>query len=680
MNSQEINMWQQRIQRAQDLQNEKTEERRQIIKLYTGTFFGNPTQNSASDLSEVNFVYEFVDVAVGAIYARNPYIFCRSRSPKREAFAETMEKVINYYWKELRMKQKIIKAIIDGILQPPGFINIGYKLLLEKNRVINQIENEFPELKDLNKESKVMEEQGILDETIKDDDVFAEHIPSSNVLWPDGYHDIRSCPYLIVKEKIALTDLLANPSYKKCKYDLQAARLSSNTVQRPTPYKMNANPQMANQGYKADDELNIITLSHVWDKRKQQRFTLAQNFNQDTLFEKAWDYLIEGFGIYPLIFNEIPQTDEKANSYPLSDIVPMIPQLKELSYISSAMMRHRKRAGTLLLGKKGAIKETDATNIQKSSDIDLVLLDDITEANIKGFTPPALPQDFYDLRQLILQDLMRISGFQQLLFIDQKKQSATESMISREGTLIRQSRKKDIIEDFTVNVAIGLTGLIWQFIQDKNRIEEIIGEPVTEKMWPTLPEDRDEARKIIQKELMLEIESGSTSPPQDKAIERKQWENLAGIIKANFPGRFKEDVFLKQLLKKYDFRDIDSMVIGLDDEEIAAAQEENKLLLQGIAQIVTPNENHMLHLQVHSQAYQVQGMQITPQMDKHIIDHKTALERKFPDIKPQKGDNKIAPQTTTPDLRRQGTTAFPDIAGEINNIPGVGGEKGGRPV
>jgi len=94
-----------------------------------------------------------------------------------------------------------------------------------------------------------------------------------------------------------------------------------------------------------------------FSRMDKKRFTLGQGLNDDTLYEGEWDYLIDGFPIYNLIFNEIPETDTESNAFGLSDIVPMMPQLKELSLLSSAMLRHRKRAGTLLIGKKGNITE-----------------------------------------------------------------------------------------------------------------------------------------------------------------------------------------------------------------------------------------------------------------------------------------------------------------------------------
>src|SRR3990167_5270901 len=99
----ELTQWMGRITRAEEYLNKRRQEREQAIKLYTGTFFGSPTQNT-ENFSEVNFLYEYIDVLISAIYARNPYIFVRPTSASYSSFAETMETVINYYFRELKFK------------------------------------------------------------------------------------------------------------------------------------------------------------------------------------------------------------------------------------------------------------------------------------------------------------------------------------------------------------------------------------------------------------------------------------------------------------------------------------------------------------------------------------------------------------------------------------------------
>lgn len=672
MDNIEIKKWFGRIQRAEDLQATKHNERKQISKLYTGEFFGSPFANQ-EEISEVNFVYEYLQILVSAIYARNPHIFCRTKNPRLGQFAETMETVVNHYWYDKQAKQKIKKAIIDAILAPPGFIEIGYFFFSESSRAKNEIEKEFPELKDLGKKKKTEEEQGITDETIREDDVFLSHLSSWDVLFPDGYHDIRECPYIIKRQGTTLDKLLANPFYKSIKERLSKYRQNANRISPVIAYNMRALPKQQNSAYNGiDDELVPITLYHIFDKMDRKIFTLAKDFDEDSLYEGDWDYLIDGFTIYPLIFNEVPKTNEKSNAFGLSDIVPMIPQLKELSLISSAMLRHRKRAGTLLIAQEDAVSEGQASKIQNASDIDLVRLPNISEAVLRGFTPPALPQDFYNLRAMLLEDLMRVSGYNQLLGVARGVNTATESENIRMGAVLRQSEKVDIIEDFTVQVAKDLAGLIWQYKQNKKEIEEIIGEEVTEEMWPTLPEDKERARRIIQRELLFRIEAGSTRPPKDEAIEREQWRKVMVDIKTMFPNRLKDEIILPQLLKKYEFKDIDRAVIKYDDQEIQAAQQENQLLLQGIPQVVSPNENHFLHLQVHSQAYQTPGLQITTEMDKHLLDTQRFYEAQNPQVIAREGKGKTGTKPET------GTADYADLVGAVRSLPGTGENIGGR--
>jgi hypothetical protein len=444
------------------------------------------------------------------------------------------------------------------------------------------------------------------------------------------------------------------------------------------PLKMDSSVTLTPSGsLKGDPELIEVILYHIYNRFDKKIFTIARNYSKDTLFEMDWEYFIEGHLFYPLIFNEIPATDDSSNSYPLSDVTPMLPQLKDLAKINEAIMRHGKRAGTLLLAKEGLITESQAAMLQSSHDLDLILLKDLSEANLRGFTPPSLPQDWYNIRNLTLEDLMRISGYTQLLGMAKGVDTATESENIRAGALIRQLRKIDIIEDFTVDIARGLAGLIWQY-KNKQQIEEIIGEPVSEDMFPTLPDDPMEARRIVQKELQFKIDAGSTRPPKDEFVERKMWQNEASIIKANFPTRIKEDELLRQWLKKAGYKDLENLVISSDQEEVAAAQQENGLLAKEMIQVVSPNENHQIHLQVHSQLAQTPGLQPTQALDEHILAHNKFFQMKMPMASPQKGDSRLPIQSGNPEIVRQGAGTYSDMVGGVRGSVGTGSEKGGK--
>lgn len=683
MKPEEIDQWFIKIKQAEEHQATQHETWRQIMKMYTGEFFGKPTDDS-DDVHEVNFVYEYVKLLVSAIYAKDPFIFVRTESKKYAFFSETMERVINRYWSLLKMKNKIKSTVQNSVLQAPGFVELGYMFLKEsdenKTTIAKQLEEEFPELKNVKEDA--IESSGIFDETIQDDDVFANSVSAWNVLWPEGYHNIRECPYMIVVAKVPLLDVHSNPMFKDAKYGINGYntknKYSRNDKISFNPNKAPSNLNMSNNKY--DLENISVTLYYVYDRRGQRRFILAENFNESDLFERPWKYLPEGFPLFPLIFNEIPEEEESSNSYPLSDIVPMLPQLKELSKISSAMMRHRKRSGSLIFVRQGVLSPSSITNITNAGDLDIIEVEAIDEDTIKAVTPPALPADFYKIRDQILADLFRISGFEQLLQAAKGIETATESENQRAGALLRQAEKIDIIEDYIVDVARYLMGLIWQF-KTRSDISALLGEEISPDMWPDLPlkpdgeVDLKAARRIIQNDLFLNIEAGSTRPPKDEAVERKQWMDVVGVLKANFPGRLKDDVILAQTLKKFDFKDIDQAVIGFDQEEQQVSLQECQLLLQGIPVPVSPNNNHTIHLQVMVQIMQQAGDSITREFEEHLVMHDNYQKQLSPSVAPQKGDTKAAPRSTTPELKRRGVPENVDLIGG-SRVPELGQNRG----
>ena len=666
MTQDEIKIWFGRIQRAEILQAKHTEGRIQSIKLYKGEFFGNPISNN-SETIDCNFLYENVELWKSAVYARAPYLFIRSRSTRMVRFSETMERVVNYYITHLGLKKLEKQAVVNAIIQPPGFIGAGYFFTSNKDKLTRELEQEFPELRDTKKEKKKWD----MNPGIQNDDIFLKYISPHSMLWPDGYHNLLDAPYLIEREQTNLMDLLSNPTYGKIKFEIDP-RFAAGKESTQTMFTMHNSPSMmpGNNYLNYDKELTPIVMYHVWDRRNRDRFTLVKNFHKNAIFEKEWNYVSDKYPYFPLSFHEIPETPDDAHSYPLSDVVPMLPQLKEFTKVTTAMMKHLKRSAALILAKRGAVSTGEASLIQSSENLDLIEFDHIDEASLRVLSIPPMNMDFGNMRNIILEDLQRVSGLNQLLGSIKGVESATESDNIRAGALLRQTETIDNVENHIRDIGQFLVSLAWQFKTRKD-IEMILGEPISPEMWPDFPDNMDEARDIVNRELIVDIEAGSTSPPKDKAVERKQKQDLIGTLKANFPGRLKDDIILPQILEDYDFRDIDLAVIGFDAEEEQAAIEENNLLMQGIPLPVSPNQNHEIHMNIHSQIEMP-----TPASDEHLLKHQEFMEKISPTIAPQRGDSKIAPQTTTPELRRRGVPDAVDLQGAAGSIRDAGANNG----
>ena len=126
----------------------------------------------------------------------------------------------------------------------------------------------------------------------------------------------------------------------------------------------------------------------------------------------------------------------------------------------------------------------------------------------------------------------------------------------------------------------------------------------------------------------------------------------------------------ESVVKKFKWeKDVDKWVIGHDEDETKCAQEENGFLEANHPCIVSPNNNHQIHLGVHAQGKK------TPALAQHILDH-----AKFAGLLPgangksgvgnkaQQGDKRPPMKATNPEIVRQKTPTIGNMSGVDNRI------------
>ena len=652
---QTVSRWRGRIELALALQNKQERVWSQSIDLYNCKFFDKQYGAYDPERVDVHFANWYVSNLIPLVYFRDPYIFVKPRNDKYSAFAETCEDVVNYLWKELYLKQQFKKVILSAFLTPPGWMKIGYMGKpgqdvadmeeYKKKSIIKKFKDAILG-KISQKEETPLAEQGIVNELIKEDSIFANWIPSFNILLPPGYNTIYTMPWMVEIEDCPLIDFKRNPFYKN-RDKAKATREISEKDQRTSHLQKPSYVDMTSGG--PDDDLSIIRLYHIWDRRSGKRLTISDN---ELHFEGEWPYDMEGFPFEPLIFEEtIPQPNE-SNVYPTNALTPIMPQIFEQSNARTMMAKHRRRANVYILVPE-TFTEEQIGQIEENESVQVIRVP-LTSTPIASGTIPALPPDVYNVDELIKQDLQSATNMGQLMFAAQKgTRTATQAQLGQSGLQLKASARVDVVEDYTVRIARKLLQLAYQFC-DRDKVSEIIGKEVTPDMWPDLPQDKKERRRIIQAELQVKIDAGSAAPPKDETVDRKQILDLASIVSTVAPERINKGEFVKQLLKRFKFaKDLDSIVIGSDEEEKACAELENQLMLKGAPQAVSPNQNHQIHIAVHSQ---VQG---NPIIDEHIIEHGKRMG-----IMPsggggggggaQQGDIRPPIQSTNPEQVRKG--------------------------
>jgi len=682
----EIAIWKQRVKQAEQVQANRHNEWRQAIALLNCQYF-DKHEAKIDERVEVNFVNWYVSNLVPLLYFRDPYIFIKSKTADWSGFSETLEKVVNEIWKDQKLKQQFKRVILSALLQPPGWINTGYIAKLDED--IAKIEDD-PEkslvasLKDAiksvfnAKKDKLPEQQGVLSQNIKEESIFAEWIPSWNVLMAPGYHLVSKMPWIAYYEDVAIVDFLANPLYtnkRNIRGIYKDDSVSGGKLIRKVTYD---NPIPVSD---VKDDITTIRLYHIWDRRSQQRMTISL-MSGDYHFKGDWPYDFEGFPLEPLVFEEtLPDNQQDISSdssaYPYNIVRPILPQVKEQSSARSQMAAYRRRAGAIIIAQADKTTEEDMNQIQSTEAVQLIRVTDIS-----GFImqqTPQLPPQVFQVDEVIKEDLQAATNMGQLMFQAQEGQrTATQAQIAQSGLQLKISAKQDCIEDFTVAIAKKIAQLAWQFY-DREKVQELIGEIVSPQMWPDLPKDRKERRRMINN-MKIFIDAGSAAPPKDETVDRKQLLDAISIMGSIAPERMKKDETLKAVYKRFKFeKDIDKLVISNDEGERACAMEENELLMTNIPCIVSPNNNHLLHLEEHAKATP------TAARDQHMLEHAQfggllpGAEGVASEGGAQKGDIRPPMMSTNPEVARQGMPSTDRVNASVQDKgPGTGDKA--RPV
>ncbi len=685
-----IKVWRGLLKRSEAMQADQHDEWSKAISLLNCQYF-DKHEAKLDERVDVNFINWYISNLIPLIYFRDPYIFVKSKTDDWSRFSETLEKVVNTIWKDQRLKQQFKRVILSSLLQPPGWIMTGYTAQIdediaktEENKGKGVIQKIKEAIKGVvsNKEDKLPEQQGVLNQNIKEESIFADWIPSWNVLMPAGYHLVSKMPWICHYEDVAIQDFMANPLYKNKEY-MQGIYKDDSYSNGKVIRKVVFEDPLPYSNIK--DEVTTIRLYHVWDRRSQKRFTMSDACEKYH-FIGDWPYDYEGFPLEPLVFEETlpqkPTTTEPNNGgpYPYNVVRPILPQVIENSNARTQMCAWRRRASAIIMAQADLATEEDMNQIQNSSAVQLIRVTNI--AAFQMTQTPAVPQGVFQVNEVIQEDLQMATNMGQIMFQPQTGQrTATQAQIAQSGLQLKVSAKQDCVEDFTVIIAKKIIQTAWQFL-DRQQVQELIGEVVSDVMWPELPKDRKERRRMINN-MKIFIDSGSAAPPKDETVDRKQLLDAISIASTIAPEVIKKDETVRAIFKKFKFeKDLDKLVIGNDDGERQAAIEENGLLSKNIPCIVSPNNNHIIHLEEHAKEPP------TTSRDQHMLDHAkfggllpgangAASEGNAQASQqaggPQQGDIRPPMQSTNPEIARQGIPSANRVAATANDAgPGTG--------
>ena len=161
--------------------------------------WGHLQKSVSIPLIPINLIYAYVKTEIARLYFRDPWITVNPKRVEDIGASQIAEQIINYTWSELALKQEVKRTILEALLVGHSYIKIGYAA--EFGTVESQPKE--PEKRGPGRPKK-KETEIMTNEYIKSENVFAYHVPYTDVLFDPSAtfpapHNARWMAHKIVK-------------------------------------------------------------------------------------------------------------------------------------------------------------------------------------------------------------------------------------------------------------------------------------------------------------------------------------------------------------------------------------------------------------------------------------------------------------------------------------------------
>jgi len=544
MEREEIKVWFDRLQKAEDRRDESAKKGKwkDILKAAKGDW---SPWSSLIDivLIPINLVFAYLKVEVPALYLRDPRVKINPRNRTSIFSAKILQAAIRYIWYCKKIKREIKKCIQDGKLIGHSWFKSGYT-------------GEFGTIEDGN---------GNLIETVESEDFFGYRVPWDCMVFDtDATDPPYDCRWIAHYVWASIEDVKNNEKYSKS----AVAKL------KPTAKK----DDLTKNGELMDKKQAKACLIEVWDLDTKTVFTLAKGVDEALEEPKEWPYEMRGYPFSFLQFN--PVNDEP---YGVSDVSMWIYQVLELIKVRSATLDHLKRFNRQVFMQEGNISDDEEEKYKQGITGSIIKVKDIGQIKESPFG--ALNPDIYNIENKIKDDLVNVSG-QTPGERGGSQQTGTrtvkELMVIDDGVKNRRSEQQDVVEDFVEDIVQNQTALLKQYASEPYYVRILGNEDpnlaaaVKERASAANPEAVTNQQGFtftsedIKGEYDIEIVSGSMAPLDSQQRLKYATQLLELAPKAGaMPGGPVIGALGKILSEEIDMPEI---IVAMEQEQQMAAQ------------------------------------------------------------------------------------------------------------
>ena len=630
MKKQEIDFWRGAIENTKVWMRPRHKLWKRLLKAYEMDFevAGLPEDKTV----RISRCYPLTRQIIASISYNYPHVFFHVEEPDREFASDILERVANAALEQMDTKAEVQQVIFDALYCDVGWLKYGYNPPGDNDIVAPYTIND----------------------ALSDDFPYVHRVNPFNVfidpLTPP--HRLSHARYIIEKMMVPLEYVRDDPRFEN-RRQIQAVDEENNTDTLLYDVEGGGVSEEAEAISEAKSQGKMTVLYEIHDRMHQKRITFAETVREPIEeidhpmlamkpvmlpdpytgemmmtgeFEKEGGYLTTGgFPYHALKFD---QTQESFYGKP-----PMAYAEDTQKLIVESVSRRAdllKRFSRTVLGSR---RERDANadigeTLEQGRDGDIIWVED-PQASFKALDFGNPPPD-----QLGLENDAR-SYEEQALNVSQMamgggpKRTATEaSLIASFGQLNREWMQMKVADAYRATVHNTLRMMADARYTPENFLINV-AQDESDPVYEAVSVD------MLRVRFKVDVVAGSTSPITEQ-LEREDALALFNYT-IQLPEINRMEA-IKGLLKAFKVSDPDKYLGRTDADATKLASMENvAYLLRGSNPNVTPDEDHQVHMKIHSQIQTLPEMQqLLPQQQQqvlqlaqqHIQQHQQALAQK----------------------------------------------------
>jgi hypothetical protein len=480
----------------------------------------------------INEIFAYVQSDIASTYNRDPYI---TVNPKAGTVlgAKLREVRLNYWWRELGIKEELELEIIDKDLVGSAWHKVGMSF--------NSV-GSGDQLK------------------IEDEKLYSMRVDWKDLFWGmNAKRPPKDCQWMAQRIIRPLDDIKAKYPAAKGLEGCPNPEVDKSTYDNAT-YK---------------DDIKVGVMYEIWDARSKQIYLIAEGMEERYLEEpRPWpDYLDE----FP--FLQYWDFWTPGSAYPMSAIAPWEAQILEEMTLLAQAVNHAKRWNRQAW-VKNPVDENALDKFERGDDGAIVVANgDVGPDSLRFVDFGPLPVDFYllmDRLQAIKRNIHGQPEFARGGVTKTSTRTIGELQLMSQGAKGRDERKIDRLETHLENIARHMDA----HLQANFDIEETIkvtGETPEEVLqalgshYNPITHTVTYTPKEIKGDYDIDIKAGSTLP-LDKQNRQQMMEVILQAIAPIAPNGFTSpflNALLQEILRDYDIKSLQEAY----QQELAQAQQ-----------------------------------------------------------------------------------------------------------